>query len=47
MAGSPAPHIAGAIQNSIENTEKISFCGTRTPRRIGEPAPENNVQTNT
>ncbi|VTZ25776.1 hypothetical protein MPC1_2590003 [Methylocella tundrae] len=46
-AGSPATHIAGAIQNSIEITGKISFPGTDAPRRISAAAPENNVQTNT
>jgi len=46
-AGPPAAHLAGATQNTIENTGKISFCGARTPRRVGDPAPENNVQTNT
>jgi len=40
-------HIAPATPNSIENTRKISFRGTGAPRRIGEPSPENNVQTNT
>jgi len=40
-------HIAGAIQNSIENIEQIGFSGTGAPRRLSEPAPENNVQTNT
>ena len=46
-AESPAAHIAVATQNSIENTEKISFFGTGAPRRVGEIAPKNNVQTNT
>lgn len=45
-AESRTAHIAGATQNSIENTQKIGFLGTRTPRRVGEPTPENNVQTN-
>jgi hypothetical protein len=46
-AGSPAAHIADAIQDSIEKAGEIRLCGTAAPRRRSGMPRENNVQTYT